>query len=124
MIAACKAIVCALTCDVTGLSPGDELRVPVLSVDKDSARQVFSHVLGVLTSRPHLRKLMVGQPTADSVTIRHQSGREVEIKVVAMAKYGTTLTGRWIPACIFDEAPRMAGRVGWCSEPRRRASRC
>lgn len=109
MIAAAKAIECALTCDVTGLTPGDELRIPVLSVDKDSAHAVFHHILGTLLAHSHLRALVVGKPTADSVTIRHHSGREVEIKVVAMAKYGSTLIGRWIPAVVLDEAPRMAG---------------
>lgn len=109
LIAAAKALECALTCDVSGLSPGDELRIPVLSVDKDSAHQVFSHLVGVLLARPALRRLVVGEPTADSVTVRHRSGRPVEIKVVAMAKYGSTLVGRWLAGCVFDEAPRMAG---------------
>jgi hypothetical protein len=27
-----------------------------------------------------------------------------------MSKYGTTLVGRWLATCIFDEAPRMAGQ--------------
>lgn len=110
MIAAAKAFETALTCDVTGLQPGDELRIPVLSVDKDSAHQVFNHLVGTIQARPHLRQHLAAEPTADSVLLRHQSGRIVEVKVTAMSKYGTTLVGRWLATCIFDEAPRMAGQ--------------
>lgn len=110
MIAAAKAFETALTCDVTGLQPGDELRIPVLSVDKDSAHQVFNHLVGTIQAKPHLRKHLAGEPTADSVLLRHQTGRIVEVKVTAMSKYGTTLVGRWLATCIFDEAPRMAGQ--------------
>lgn len=110
MISAAKAFGCALTCDVSGLKPGDELRIPVLSVDKDSAHQVFNHLVGTIQAKTHLRKHLVSEPTADSVMIRHQSGRPVEVKVTAMSKYGTTLVGRWLATCIFDEAPRMAGQ--------------
>jgi hypothetical protein len=109
VLAAAKAFVCALTCDVSGLSPGDELRVPVLSVDKDSAHAVFNHLVGTLLAKPMLRQYLVGQPTADSVMIRHTTGREVEVKVTAMAKYGSTLVGRWLASCVLDEAGRMAG---------------
>lgn len=110
MLSAAKAFGCALTCDVSGLKPGDELRIPVLSVDKDSAHQVFNHLVGTIQAKPHLRAHLVSEPTADSVMIRHQSGRAVEVKVTAMSKYGTTLVGRWLATCIFDEAPRMAGQ--------------
>lgn len=110
MIAAAKAFETALTCDVSGLQPGDELRIPVLSVDKDSAHQVFNHLVGTIQSKPHLRQHLAGEPTADSVLLRHESGRVVEVKVTAMSKYGTTLVGRWLATCIFDEAPRMAGQ--------------
>lgn len=110
MLSAAKAFGCALTCDVSGLKPGDELRIPVLSVDKDSAHQVFNHLVGTIQAKPHLRAHLIGEPTADSVTIRHRSGRAVEVKVTAMSKYGTTLVGRWLATCIFDEAPRMAGQ--------------
>lgn len=110
LIASAAAFECALTCDVSGLLPGDELRIPVLSVDKDSAHQTFNHLVGTIQSKAHLRQHLIGEPTADSVLLRHQSGRPVEVKVTAMAKYGSTLVGRWLATCIFDEAPRMAGK--------------
>jgi hypothetical protein len=109
MMAGSKAVVCAHTCDVSGLSPGDQLRVPILSVDKDSATQTFNHILGNIQASPYLRSLLIGKPTADSLTIKHATGRPVEITVVAMSKYGSTLISRWFPSVIFDEATRLAG---------------
>lgn len=110
MIAAAKAFETALTCDVTGLKPGDSLRIPILSVDKKSATAVFNHLVGTIQSKPHLRQHLVSEPTAESVFLKHESGRAVEVCVTAMSKYGTTLVGAWLATCIFDEAPRMAGQ--------------
>jgi hypothetical protein len=109
MITAAKAFECALTCDVSGLSPGDILRIPILSIDKRGAKQALSHLVGTLQSKAHLRKHLAGEPTADTVLIRHQTGRIVEVTVTAMSAQGGTLVGNWLASCIFDEAPRMAG---------------
>lgn len=110
MIAAAKAFETALTCDVTGLKPGDSLRIPILSVDKKSATAVFNHLVGTIQAKPHLRQHLASEPTAESVMLRHETGRTVEVCVTAMSKYGTTLVGAWLATCIFDEAPRMAGQ--------------
>jgi hypothetical protein len=109
MIAAAKSFHTALTCDVAGLSPGDELRIPVLSVDKDSAHQTFQHIKGTIDASPLLRVHLAAESTADCVYLRHRSGRIVEIKVQAIAKYGSSLIGRWLCGIIFDEATRLAG---------------
>jgi hypothetical protein len=109
MITAAKAFHCALTCDVSGLSPGDILRIPILSIDKRGAKQALAHLVGTIQSKPHLRQHLAGEPTADTVLIRHQSGRIVEVTVTAMSAQGGTLVGNWLASCIFDEAPRMAG---------------
>ena len=111
MIAAAKAFETALTCDVTGLQPGDQLRIPILSVDKKSATAVLNHLVGTIQAKPQLRAYLAAEPTAESVLIRHETGRIVEVSVTAMSKYGTTLVGAWLATCIFDEAPRMAGHA-------------
>lgn len=111
MIAAAKAFETALTCDVTGLSPGDQLRIPILSVDKKSATAVLNHLVGTIQSKPELRAYLAAEPTAEAVLLRHETGRIVEVSVTAMSKYGTTLVGAWLATCIFDEAPRMAGHA-------------
>lgn len=110
-MAAAKAIQMSQTVnlDVPWISAGDEIRIPVVSLDRDKARAVYSHVLGNLKSKPSLRKLLAGEPTAESIWVKHPTGRRIEITVSAMGKAGGTLVARWLAGCIFDEAPRMAG---------------
>lgn len=110
-MAAAKAIQMSQTVDlnVPWISAGDEIRIPIVSLDKDKARAVYSHVLGNLQSKPSLRKLLAGEPTAESIWVKHPTGRRIEITVSAMSKAGGTLVSRWLAGCIFDEAPRMAG---------------
>jgi hypothetical protein len=109
LLAAALAVRAALTCDLSRLRPGETARVSVLSLTVDLGRVVFDHIAGTVAARPVLRALMVGEPTSDSVTLRHPSGREVEIKVVAGARAGASLVARWSAGAIFDEAPRMLG---------------
>lgn len=108
-IAAAAAVLASQTVDLSKLSPGDLVRVAVVSLTVDTARVVYQHVLGHLTASPLLRQLLAGQPTADSIPLRAPCGRTVEIKIVAGARAGGTLVARWLAGAIFDEAPRMAG---------------
>jgi len=111
MIAAAKAVQISQNVDlnVPYISEGDEIRIPIVSVDKDKARVVFSHMVGQIQSSPHLKKLLIGTPTAESFWLRHPSGRAIEVCTTPLAKSGATLVARWMPAVIFDEAPLMAG---------------
>lgn len=109
MIIAAKAICLSQTVDLTGVTVGDEIRIPILAPEKDEARAVFSHIVGNIVNRPKLAPLLVEDPTADAVKLRHPSGYVIEIKVTALSRFATTLIGRWLPAAIFDEAPRMVG---------------
>jgi hypothetical protein len=109
IMAACQAIVASQVVPVEHLAPGDEVRIPILSTDVDLAHVAFSHLLGIVQSIPELSDLLVGKPKADSLELRHPSGKPIEIKVTAMSRAGTTLVARWLAGCIFDEAPRMLG---------------
>ncbi len=109
LLAAALAVRAALTCDLSRLRPGEPVRVSVVSLTTDLARVVFEHVVGTLTSKPALRALLVGEPTADTVNLRHPSGHVVEVKVVAGSRAGASLVARWSAGVIFDEAPRMSG---------------
>lgn len=108
-MAASRAVLSSQTCDLSKVSPGDEVRIPVLAVDKDSAAVAFTQMIGHIQARPALRKLLVGNPTAESFFLRHPTGRMIEVKVTALARAGSTLVGRWLAGAIFDEAPRMSG---------------
>lgn len=111
MLSAAKVFECALTCDVSGLSPGDILRIPLLSIDKRGARQAFAHLVGTIQSKPHLKAHLAGEPTADTVLLRHKTGRIVEVTVTAMSAQGGTLVGNWLASLVVDEAPRVAGQA-------------
>ena len=95
--------------DIRHLTVGEVARVSVLSLTVDLARVVFGHIVGNCLAKPTLKKLVIGEPTADSIFLRHPSGRPVEIKVVAGARAGASLVARWSAGLILDEAPRMIG---------------
>jgi hypothetical protein len=95
--------------DVSGLGPGETPRVSVLSLTTDLGRVVFDHIVGTVMSKPLLKALLVGEPTADTITLRHPTGKPIEIKVVAGARAGASLVARWSAGVVFDEAPRMLG---------------
>lgn len=109
LLAAACAVRAALTCDVSRLGPGEVPRVSVLSLSVDTARATWAHVRGRVDASPTLRALLLEEPTADTLLIRHPSGRPVEIKVVAGSRAAGSLVARWSAGVIFDEAPRMVG---------------
>jgi hypothetical protein len=108
LIAAGRAVQQTQTCDVSGMVVGEVPRVSVLSLKKDLAQVIFGYVCG-LCSRPAIRSRVIGEPTTDTIVLRHPTGRPVEIKVAAGARAGASLVGRWCAGVIFDEAPRMVG---------------
>ena len=107
--AACLALHASQSVDVRHLAPGETPRVSVVSLTVDLGRVVFDHLAGTIAASPLLRKLVIDEPTADSVFVRHPCGRPVEIKVVAGARAGASLVARWSAGCVFDEFPRMVG---------------
>lgn len=87
---------------------GEVPRVSIVSVSKDQAESAFNYILGAVEGSDSLRPLLVGKPTADTITLMHPQGRPIEIRVVAGSKGGSSLVGRWCAGVIFDEAPLMA----------------
>lgn len=92
--------------DLSKLGPGEIPRISIVSVSKDLADVVFGHVVGRTMASPLLSKLVLETPTADTMMIRHPSGRPVEIKVVASSKAGSSLVARWSAGVILDEVAR------------------
>jgi hypothetical protein len=109
LLTALAAIAATQRVDVSGLKPGEVPRYSVLSLKLDLARVIHGHVVGTVRSSRVLRPLLVGEPTAETVTLRHPSGVPVEIHTTAGAKAGGSLVARWSAGGAFDEAPRMAG---------------
>ena len=107
MLAAANALHASQSVDLSKLAPGEIPRVSILSLTIDTARVVRDHLAGTLQARPALRHLLLEEPTAESVMVRHPSGRPVEIRVVAGARAGGSLVARWSLGVVLDEAPRM-----------------
>jgi hypothetical protein len=108
LFAAALAVRATQIVDVSQLSPGDEVRVSVMALHLDSAKPILGHIRGAVQSSA-LKGLLIGEVGADSVTLRHPSGRPIEIKIIAGQKAGGSLVSRWSAGAIFDEAPRMNG---------------
>lgn len=112
LFAAAKAVQISQNVDLSHpwLSVGDEIRIPIVSVRMQEATAVYNHLVRNLLAKPALRKLLIGEPTTDSVTLRHPTGRPIEVTIAPLAKAGAALVARWLPCVIFDEAPLMAGQ--------------
>lgn len=108
IIALCVAIRSSQAVDVSGLVPGEIPRFTLMSLRIDNALAAFNMLCAIM-QKPALRPLLIGDPLADSLMIRHPSGRPMEIAVVAGSRAGSGLVSRWSFGVAFDEAPRMLG---------------
>jgi hypothetical protein len=109
MLAAAAAIRATQVVACEHLKAGEIPRVSILSLDLDLAQVAHSHLAGSIMASPVLRELLVDEPRADSLMLRHPSGRPIEICTVAGKRAGASLISRWMAGVIVDEAPRMAG---------------
>ncbi len=111
MLAAATAIRASQTVQVDDLQAGEIPRYPIVSLSLDLAQVAFDHIRGTMLSSPVLRELLLEEPKADSVKVRHPSGRPIEICTVAGKRAGASLIARWVIGAFIDEAPRMAGEA-------------
>ncbi|HMA97096.1 MAG TPA: hypothetical protein VKP30_30640 [Polyangiaceae bacterium] len=108
ILSICVAIRSSQCVDVSGLVPGEVPRFTLMSLRLDNSQAAFGMLAGVM-QKPALHPLLIDEPTADSLLIRHPSGRPMEIACVAGARAGAGLVSRWSFGVAFDEAPRMVG---------------
>lgn len=106
IIADAAAIRMTQTVDVSRLGPGEVARVSLVSLDLDKARVAFGMLRDTITGSSVLRALLL-EATADSLLVKHPSGRPIEIACVAGARAGGGLVARWSAGFIADEAPRL-----------------
>ena len=121
LMAASIAIWASQTCDVTHLRAGEIPRFSIVSLNKDLAHVVLSHLMGSLLNSPALTRLIYdkqsakkwlenGRPGTDEIVLKHPSGRPIQISCVSGKRAGSSLVSRWSAGVCFDEAPRMAGQ--------------
>lgn len=114
LIAAALGVHMTQTCVLEGyegiaLGPGETPRVSIQSVRTKSAQAIYEHITGNVQKSTFLKSLLVKPPSSDSITLRHPSGRPVEINIIAGARAGANLLSFWFAGALFDECARMLG---------------
>ncbi len=107
--ACASVIVDSQMVNLDGLGHGEIARISYVSLKLDVADVPYRRTLDTIKASPVLAPLLV-DATADTLTIRHPSGKVIEIAVVAGGRAASGLVARWCAGVIFDEAPRMTGR--------------
>jgi hypothetical protein len=102
-LAACAAVKGCLSADLSKLKQHEIPRFAIVAPTVDNATATFRILAGAVTASPKLRKLVVGEPTADTMMLRRPDGRVVEIVVVAASRGAVTLRSRWLIGFVLDE---------------------
>lgn len=102
-LVACGAIRDALAADCAKLKKHERARHAIVAPTVDNANATFRILCGIVDSSPTLRRLVVGEPTADTLVLRRLDGREVEIVVVAAHRGAVTLRSRWLAGASIEE---------------------
>lgn len=73
--------------DLSGLGPGDEPRIPILSLDRDKANACYLHLTETIKRRPAMARTVVregrNELDAPAIWLRSPSGRAVQVCVAA-----------------------------------------
>lgn len=109
-IAICGAVVDAQAVDVSALGPGEQARTSILSLKLDLADVPYKRAVGLFDASELLRGLLASEPNADTLLIRHPSGKLIEMRSVAGGKAAGSLASRWCSGLVLDEASRMNAR--------------
>jgi hypothetical protein len=110
MTAVARAVRQTNAVSVDSVKVGETVRVAIVSLTLARARNTFNMLRGLIESSA-LRSLLVGEPTAESLFLRHPTGRPILIEMVHSGAGARGLVGDWSAGVIVDEAPRMAGRT-------------
>lgn len=103
LLAACAAVKGCLSADLSKLKQHEIPRFAIVAPTVDNAGATFRLLVGSVLASPKLKRLVVGEPTSDTVTIRRPDGRVVEIVVVAASRGAVTLRSRWLVGFVLDE---------------------
>ena len=89
---------------LVGVRPGELVRAAIVGPELRHTEACFNHIKGTVERSPILRRLLVGDPLKESLTIRRPDGREVRIERVAADSGGARLRSTWLAGALFDEA--------------------
>jgi hypothetical protein len=103
LMAVCASFYQALTANLNKLLAHERARVVVVAPTVANAETTFRLLTGTINQSPMLKAVVVGEPSADKVTIRRQDGRLVDILVVAAHRGAVALRGTWLAGYILEE---------------------
>ncbi len=102
-LAACAAVKGCLTADLSRTKRHEIPRFAIIAPTVDNAEATFRLLVGAMQASPKLSRLIVGEPTADTLMLRRPDGRTVEIVVVAASRGAVTVRSRWLVGFVLDE---------------------
>lgn len=103
LLAACAAVKGCLSADLSKLKQHELPRFAIVAPTVDNAQATFRLLTGSVMASPKLKRLVVGDPTSDTLVMRRPDGRIVEIVVVAASRGAVTLRSRWLAGFCLDE---------------------
>lgn len=111
LFALAKAVQLTQTVDVSGLTAGEVACVSIMSLTLKDARRALNMARGAIENSAVMSRWVDPEApvSPDSITLLHPTGRPMVIEIVAGARAGGSLIGRWSAGVIFDEAARMLG---------------
>jgi len=110
MIACCRAARATQIVSIGPLKRGEVPRLSFASLKLERTRVPFRMLSALYRESPAFRPLLVGEPTADTLTVRHPSNWPIEIACVAGGRAAGGFVSDWSAGLAADEAPRMVGR--------------
>lgn len=103
LLAGCAAVKGVMTADLSKLKRHEVARFAIVAPTTDNASATFHLLVGACLESRTLRRRVVGDPTSDTIALRREDGREVEIVVVAASRGAVTLRSRWLAGFVLDE---------------------
>jgi hypothetical protein len=73
LISALKVVYRATMVRTWKLAPGEWATIPIIAADRLQATTILNYVRGLLMSSPRLKKLIVGKPTRDTITLSNRT---------------------------------------------------
>jgi hypothetical protein len=106
-LVSCAAAHAALSADLSPLKHHELPRFVIVGPTVDAASATFKLLRGIVQSSPALQRLLVGEPTADTLVLERLDGRRVEIVVVAAQRGGLSVRNRWLVGFALEEVAQF-----------------
>ena len=105
---AADAVCAGQTIDPSGSDVGDIIRISILGLTLRT-NAIWTHLCEVISARPLLRSLLIGDMKDTVFAMRHPSGRPIEFMNIPIDRWGGSVTSVYSAGVYVDEEPRQIG---------------